>query len=258
MADYSCRWRSCFAFCKNSIRRGCTFSITNTGTGGSGAFAINNAASTANALIGTTNGTAGIGILGVHSAATGTTPGVRGETNSTDGNAVGIQGVVVPTSPGGFSAGVRGVNNGTGGLGIGVYGQQAGSGWGVYGTTPSGIGVHGNSINGFGVFGLSTNGTAVYGTSTNAGAGVFEIINSANTANSLSATTNGTGFAANFTSTNAAPKALRTVGGIQLTGIGEALNRVLTSDASGNATWQAIGGIGAITGSGTLNFLPKW
>jgi hypothetical protein len=45
---------------------------------------------------------------------------------------------------------VRGINNGTSGTGIGVIGYQAGSGWGVYGETPSG----------FGVYGLTTNNTA--------------------------------------------------------------------------------------------------
>jgi hypothetical protein len=33
---------------------------------------------------------------------------------------------------------------------------------------------------------------------------------------------------------------------------------VLTSDASGNATWQSVGASGALTGSGTLNYVPKW
>ena len=58
-------------------------------------------------------------------------------------------GQVTSTAPGGFSAAVRGMNAGTGGLGIGVYGSQAGSGWGVYGTSPSGIGVYGSSSSGY-------------------------------------------------------------------------------------------------------------
>ncbi len=233
-------------FTKSQANASILFNITNTGTGGAGSFAVNNAANTTSALVGTTNGT-GNGVLGAHTATTGTAAGVRGETNSTDGNAMGVQGVVTPVGPGGFSAGVRGVNNGTGGLGIGVYGSQAGSGWGVYGTTPSGIGVHGNSTNGFGMYGLSSNGIGVYGLSTNAQAGVFEIVNNANASNALSASTNGTGWAANFTNTNAVPRALRTVGAIQHTGIGEAAGRVLTTDASGNATWQVPGAAADLT-----------
>jgi hypothetical protein len=166
--------------------------LTNIGTGGAGRFVVGNPASSATALLGSTNGT-GIAVLGEHFATTGTAAGVHGTTNSTAANAVGVMGVVGPTAPGGFSAGVRGVNNGTGGLGIGVYGSQGGSGWGVYGTTPSGIGVHGNSSSGFGMYGLSGTGTGVYGLSTSGEAGRFEITNSANSSNALTGNTNGAG-----------------------------------------------------------------
>jgi len=246
---------------------------------------------------------------------------LEGLTNSTAGNANAIIGTVTSTSPGGFSAGVRGINNGTSGLGIGVYGSQAGSGWGVYGTTPSGIGVNGASGTGIGVFGTSTSSTGVYGTSTTGNGGLFEVTNAGSTADALRATTAGTGAswairgissgtngaglfqqtnpvntannlqsnqaglgrAGLFNSTNAAsianavdinvagtgfglrvassngtPRALQTAGGVQLTGIGEALNRILRSDAAGNATWVDPSAAGVVTGSGTLNFVPKW
>ncbi|MBL0130214.1 MAG: hypothetical protein IPP43_03030 [Chitinophagaceae bacterium] len=96
---------------------------------------------------------------------------LEGLTNSTANGVAAIIGTVTSVAPGGFSAGVRGINNGTAGLGIGVYGSQNGSGWGVYGTTPSGIGVNGGSTSGIGVNGLSTSGIGVLGTSTS-GAGV--------------------------------------------------------------------------------------
>ncbi len=134
------------------------------------------------AVFGTTsNGT----IAGVHgentSAAGGTAVGVQGSTQSTAASVAAVLGVVVPTSPGGFSAAVRGVNNGTGGLGIGVWGSQAGSGWGVYGVTPNGLGVYGNSTGaGYGVFGNSTGGNGVYGTTSSATtAGVYATNNAA-------------------------------------------------------------------------------
>ncbi len=246
---------------------------------------------------------------------------LEGLTNSTAGNANAIIGTVTSTTPGGFSAGVRGINNGTSGLGIGVYGSQAGSGWGVYGITPSGIGVNGASGTGVGVWGTSTSSTGVYGTSSTGNGGLFEVTNAASTADALRATTAGTGAswairgissgtngaglfqqtnAANtannlqsnqaglgraglFNATNAAstanavdinvagtgfglrvassngtPRALQTAGGVQLTGIGEALNRILRSDAAGNATWVDPSAAGVVTGSGTLNFVPKW
>jgi hypothetical protein len=84
-----------------------------------------------------------IGVSGTHTAGTGTNPGVFGQTFSTDANASGVTGVVTSTSPGGSSSGVRGINNGTGPLGIGVYGYQAGTGWGVYGSTGNASGYAG-------------------------------------------------------------------------------------------------------------------
>jgi hypothetical protein len=89
-------------------------------------------------------------------------------------------------------------------------------------------------------------------------AGLFANSNAANTGNALEATTAGTGFAVRAASTNAVPKALLTAGGVQLTGIGEAANRILASDAAGNATWNTLASVGAVSGTGTLNFLSKW
>jgi len=162
---------------------------------------------------------------------------LEGLTNSTAGSANAIIGTVTSASPGGFSAGVRGINNGTGGSGIGVYGSQAGSGWGVYGNTPSGIGVYGNTTSGIGLSGNSTSGAGVVGQSNTGVAGIFTITNAASTADALQANTTGTGWAATITSSNATPRALRTTGGLRFTGIGEANNFILKSDATGNATW---------------------
>jgi hypothetical protein len=137
------------------------------------------------AVSGTTSNAAVAGVHGENTAAAASPAvGVRGSTQSTASSVAAILGVVVPTSPGGFSAAVRGINNGTGGLGIGVWGSQAGAGWGVYGVTPNGLGVYGNSTaTGYGVFGNSTAGYGVYGTtSSSTTAGVF-------------ATTTGTGAA---------------------------------------------------------------
>jgi hypothetical protein len=88
---------------------------------------------------------------------------------------------------------VRGINNGTGGLGIGVYGSQSGSGWGVYGTTPSGVGVYGSA----------SSGTAVYGSTTTGIAGQFASSGSSNTNNVLQVTAVGPGVIADHTQGNA-------------------------------------------------------
>lgn len=76
----------------------------------------------------------GSGIYGAHTAPTGTTAAILGETSSASASASAVTGIVLPTSAGGSSTGVRGINNSTSGSGIGVYGYQAGSGWGVYGS----------------------------------------------------------------------------------------------------------------------------
>lgn len=144
----------------------------------------------------TENGTAQHAITGTHAAATGTVAGVMGETNSQDANASAVLGVVNSSSPGGFSSAIRGINNGTGGLGIGVTGSQSGSGWGVYGNTPSGIGVYGQSTSGFGIYGQSTSGVSVYGVQPSNGtnsAGYFQNTNTANASPALFGGTNGTG-----------------------------------------------------------------
>ncbi len=128
----------------------------NNATGSAIRAQINNGSSSAYAIEGLSN-TNTATIAGRNTAATGgATYGVLGEAASTshgvgaNGGVSGVLGRVVGTTPGGYSAGVRGLNQGTAGTGVGVIGYQAGSGWGVYGETPSG----------FGVYGLTTNNTA--------------------------------------------------------------------------------------------------
>jgi spore coat protein U-like protein len=112
----------------------------------------------------------GIGVWGLHRETTGTTPAVKGETNSSDPNAVAVLGVVNPTTGGDNSAAVRGINRDTSLLGcgvcgsaVGVWGEQAGNGRGVYGFAPGGVGVYGNSNSGTGVYAQSSSGTGIAG-----------------------------------------------------------------------------------------------
>ncbi len=153
-------------------------------------------AADAGTLVDVTNTGDGGAVRGVFGNTTGTVAGVLGESNSTSAGATGVTGIITSTTPGGFSAGVRGINNSTGGLGIGVYGSHSGSGWGVYGVSPSGLGVYGNSASGFGVYGQSTTGVSVYGIQPSNGtnsAGYFQNSSTANTAPALVGTTNGAG-----------------------------------------------------------------
>ena len=105
------------------------------------------------------------GVIGRRQATTGTLPAMAGYNNSTSSFAIGVLGQINSSSPGSSSAAVRGINNGTAGSGIGVWGSQAGSGWGVYGESPSGSGVYGYSTDGRGVYGGSSTGVAGYFTS---------------------------------------------------------------------------------------------
>lgn len=206
------------------------WSLTNTGTGNSGFFGVANAANTTDALTGTTSGT-GSGVVGIHSATTGTAAGVRGETGSTGSSAVGVHGIVTSTTPGAFSAGVRGTNNGTGGFGIGVYGSHAGGGWGVYGTSPSGIALYGSSTSGFGLYAQSASGTGVYGVSVSGEAGRFATLAAANSSNALTGSTAGTGSAGRFEVNNSSSAASAV--SVSTNGSGPAVDALSTG--TGNA-----------------------
>ncbi len=131
--------------------------VYGTSPGGSGVYGTSN---TGTAVLGDSAG--GTGVRGRHTSTTGTFPGVIGTTNSTDANAIGVQGVVNPTNSGNASAGVSGINNGNGDMvtGYGVYGSHAGTGIGVYGTSAGGIGVEGVGDNGYGIVGSAKSGYA--------------------------------------------------------------------------------------------------
>jgi len=150
----------------------------------------------------------------------GSTPGTSTNAFSvistgTAGTAAAIYGATNSTVAGNGIAGSAGVTGevlSTGGFSAGVRGinkSTNGSGTGI-------MGYHAGT--GYGVFGASS-GIGVGGTSVSGIAGYFS-------------SSSGT--------------ALQTVGDLKLTGIGEGAGRVLTSDVSGNATWQTPG-----SGAGT-------
>lgn len=51
---------------------------------------------------------------------------------------------------------------------------------------------------------------------------------------------------------------LEIAGQIKITGGSPGLNKVLTSDAGGLASWTSLGSLNTVAGAGTLNFVPKW
>ena len=113
----------------------------------------------------------------------------------------------VNKSTGGLGTGIKGIANANtnGSLASGVRGD-------LLGTGTDGAGVFGNADNGYGVYGSSIAGAAVRGYSNVGTAGSFE------------APVSG--------------KALATYGKLQFANNSEGQGKVLTSDATGNATWQ--------------------
>jgi hypothetical protein len=154
--------------------------------------------------------------------------------NGTD-TIAGVYGLAISPTPVPYSAGVRGESNSTNYNGIGVLGIQTGSGWGVAGFAKElgpfsyGSGVYGSV--GDPLAGSGIGGYGVYGTNNNIG---------------------GSGGYFYDNNGSATSYALKTQGKLKFNGIGEANGKVLTSDASGNATWGNLpGGANAWTVSGS-------
>lgn len=216
--------------------------------GGGGSFTIpyTNTVNNASTLFSLTNDGDGTSLEGVN--------------NTTTSSITAVRGIVSNTAPGGFSSGVRGINNGTGGLGIGVWGSQAGSGWGVYGTTPNGLGVYGNATaNGTGVYANSNTGTGLTATSNNGIPASISIFNNANNNNALNVSSVGNGTVVTVTTSgNGDGVASSTGAGIALRGStsaqtsagvlgsnngnGEAVVGLTTSDIAGAVVGRNDGG----------------
>ena len=219
-------------------------------TGRAAVFAIQTAGATGNTNNVVTASTVGLGTVGFfqNTNAANTTSTLVGNSN---GSGASVEGTNTGTGRGGFfqvlnpastADAIRTETNGTG------------ASWGIHAIS--------SGTNGAGLF-RQTNAanTANNLQSNQAGlgrAGLFNSTNAASTANAVDINVAGTGFALRAASSNAAPKALRTEGGVQLTGIGEANNLILKSDAVGNANWATPASVGIVTGTGTLNFVPKW
>ncbi len=204
------------------------------GSGGGGSLTLPYSSTVTNAsdLFSLTNNGDGSSIVGQNSTTTSSISAVRGE--------------VTNTAPGGFSTGVKGINNGTGGLGIGVWGSQAGSGWGVYGITPSGIGVYGNASGaGYGVFANSTSGTGLNATSVNGIAASVAINNSSNNNNALNASSVGNGNVI-YANTTGAGKGIYST-----SGAGFAVHGATSSQASAGIVGDNNGAGEAIVGRNT-------
>ena len=228
--------------------------------------------------------TSGTGVAGLSTSAAGVSgtstsgAGVFGTSNTSNAgsfqntNAANTASTVVGNSNG-AGASVEGTNTGTGRGGffqvlntastsdaIRAETNGTGASWGIHAIS--------SGTNGAGLF-RQTNAANTSNNlqSNQAGlgrAGLFNSTNAASTANAVDINVAGTGYALRAASTNAAAKALQTAGALQLTGIGEGAPnppnsfKILAGNAAGDATWQHASAIGLASGSGTLNFVPKW
>lgn len=127
------------------------------------------------------------------------------------------------------------------GVGIGVRGEAQSSN----SASPMAIQgfLGGNGTNGYAVYGTANNATAIAG-ATSAGIGV-------------SGTATSAGGIGGVFHGNPGAKALQTSGSIQLKNIGEGVGKVLTSDANGNATWQAPSGTATVASLNSAATIPS-
>jgi hypothetical protein len=205
---------------------------------------------TLNALATSSTGTA---LLGSHTSASGSAPGIQGSTNSSSTNAVGVFGRVNTTSAGPFSAGVLGQNNGTGFLGIGVMGTQDGSGWGVYGTTPTGRGVYGESEAGFGMYAQTNSGTGLFAINTDEST-IVTLANGTYAINALNDSSDGVGTAIRGSGGRTGIRGEATNGGFGLSLTRTGVQGVAGSANSGADTFYGVNGFGQAPAAGGNRF----
>ncbi|MCB9216675.1 MAG: hypothetical protein R3F28_17505 [Candidatus Kapaibacterium sp.] len=259
---------------------------TTTGTGKAGFFQVSNSGSATNALEARTNGTSSVAsaIYGFRASSTltlGISRAILGENNNgagvaglsntgfgTYGASVGNDGVFGISLAATF-AGVHGRNDVAGGYS--VWGESAGGGIGVLGTSQTGVAGQFTIANaastadavrvnqsglGHGVYGAITNtsntGAAVQGETSGSGnavqglaigngnAGFFRISNAGSTSSIINATTNGIGSGVTVQLTNASNGG-RGIDVLQA-GVGPG---VFSTSVGGNAVWGITSSISA-------------
>jgi len=149
-----------------------------------------------------------------------------------DGTYVGIG----TTTPG---AGLVVAGNGIWNSSIGILNTGSGMEWrtSVNGTSYIVTKVSGSTFSPFQLF--STGGMDF---SSSAGASIARLLDNGNV---------GIG-------TTAPTQKLHVAGSVRIQDGTEGLNKILKSDATGNATWSTLAGAGIVGGSGTLNYMTKW
>ncbi|MBK8610546.1 MAG: hypothetical protein IPL84_11560 [Chitinophagaceae bacterium] len=137
--------------------------------------------------------------------------------------------------------------SGTTGGGSAIFARK-GAGLPFYLTNPSAV--YGTSSDGAGIglASLTHTNIGTYGGTTSTGVGVY----------GQTFFTGGIAVRANGGSSPTS-YGLVTTGQVQIQGQGAATDRILgATNAAGDATWRTAASLGIVSGSGTLNYVPKW
>ena len=139
-----------------------------------------------------------------------------------------------------------GQTNSTTGGGAAIFARK-GAGLPFVLTNPAGVYGTSSNGNGIGLAALTSTNIASFGGTTSTGVGVL-------------GQTFFTGGIGVWALGNSSPTSygLVTAGRVQIQGQGAGINRVLTSNNVGDATWETLAASGGVSGTGTLNFIPKW
>lgn len=204
---------------------------TSTGAQGAGIFVYNNATGSANALRVMNNGSG----ASVSALASGNGNAGFFQINNASSNASAV--VVNTNTTAAPALSVSGPN--IWGSAIGITNNTSGMEWrmSVQGTTWQVTKVTGST---FTPFRLSQNGDVEFPST--AGTQRVTILDNGNL---------GIGTATPATR-------LHVAGQVRIVDGTEGANRVFVSDASGTGSWQPLAVIGGVSGSGTLNYIPKW
>lgn len=219
------------------------FGVTNNGAAGVAGFAFGNGSG----IYGQGgNGRAGDFLIPVatntSTAVNVTTAGLGITGDFSNTNAANLRNTIRATN----ENATAGQTSATNGEGAAIFARK-GAALPFFLTNPAGVYATSSDGSGIGLASLTSTNIANFGGTTSTGVGVL----------GQTFFTGGIGVWALGTSSPTS-FGLVTAGRVQIQGQGAGVNRVLTSDNVGNATWETLAASGGVSGTGTLNYVPKW